>query len=244
MIGRPFLVVALMALLLAESEVVVQAFVPQKISSSRVSSSIHPLRVAVRPETELDTRSFLLSREEVKPIINFGKDGSEKIVNPFGLWCLVVSLVTGPLWMLAMKMVHQMENDENRALFDMTGKIWARTWLTMTDSYPTVSGNMERLKAGNNAGPCLFVANHASWLDIPVLCTVLDPVFKFIAKGELSKVPCIGTQLSGVSHDMRIFVFSSFFLFCVAVLFCSLSIFSLYDMVDETHIMIFRYSVG
>ena len=39
--------------------------------------------------------------------------------------------------------------------------------------------------------------------DIPVLCTVLDPVFKFIAKGELSKVPCIGTQLSGVRFDLN-----------------------------------------
>ena len=70
----------------------------------------------------------------------------------------------------------------------------------MTNSYPTVSGNLERVRKGNELGPCLYVANHASWLDIPVLCTVLDPVFKFIAKGELSKVPCIGTQLSGGQH--------------------------------------------
>jgi Acyltransferase len=184
--------------LLAASDV--QAFAPQQ----GVTRTFTPgsLRVAVQPETDLDTRSFLLSREQVKPIVSFGKDGNEKVVNPFGLWCLFVSLITGPIWMLAMKIVHQMENDENRAMYDMTGKIWAKTWLTMTNSYPTVSGNMERLKAGNQAGPCLFVANHASWLDIPVLCTVLDPVFKFIAKGELAKVPCIGTQLSGVSCDV------------------------------------------
>ena len=100
--------------------------------------------------------------------------------------------------MLAMKLVERMEDDKNRALFDRTGKIWAKSWLTMTGSYPTVTGNLERLKAGNDAGACLFVANHASWLDIPVLCTVLEPVFKFIAKGELAKVPCIGTQLAGV----------------------------------------------
>lgn len=194
MTARPFL--ACIIVLLAASDV--QAFAPQRgVTRAFTPSS---LRVAVRPEADLDTRSFLLSREEVKPIFSFGKDGSEKVVNPFGLWCLFVSLITGPIWMLAMKVVHQMENDENRAMYDMTGKIWAKTWLTMTNSYPTVSGNMERLKAGNQAGPCLFVANHASWLDIPVLCTVLDPVFKFIAKGELAKVPCIGTQLSGGEH--------------------------------------------
>lgn len=46
----------------------------------------------------------------------------------------------------------------------------------------------------------MYVANHASWLDIPVICTVLNPVFKFIAKGELVKVPCIGHQLTGGNH--------------------------------------------
>ena len=149
---------------------------------------------------EIDTRSFMMQREEVAPILTFGEGDKEKLVNAHGLWCLFVSLITGPIWMLAMKVVHTMgDKDENRALYDKTGKIWSKAWLTATDSYPTVSGNLERLKAGNDAGACLFVANHASWLDIPVLCTVLAPVFKFIAKGELSKVPCIGTQLSGVS---------------------------------------------
>lgn len=147
----------------------------------------------------VDSRSFVLPRDEVNPILTFGSDEKEKVVNAFGLWCLVVSLITGPVWMLAMKLVHRMEDDKNRSLYDRTGKIWSKVWLTMTDSYPTVTGNLERLKSGDEGGACLFVANHASWLDIPVLCTVLDPVFKFIAKGELSKVPCIGTQLAGVS---------------------------------------------
>lgn len=99
------------------------------------------------------------------------------------------------------------DNDVNKAEYDNTGKIWAKAWLTATNSYPTISGNLERLQAGNDAGACLFVANHASWLDIPVLCTVLDPVFKFIAKGELSKVPCIGQQLAGVRTSWGSFNF-------------------------------------
>ena len=161
---------------------------------------------------DLDTRSFILSREEVNPILSFGKDEKEKVVNAFGLWCLLVSLITGPIWMVAMKLVHRMENDENRAMFDMTGKIWSKTWLLMCNSYPTITGNREYLEAGNHKGACLFVANHASWLDIPVLCTVLDPVFKFIAKGELMKVPCIGTQLEGVSDLIGINSFRHDFL--------------------------------
>lgn len=151
----------------------------------------------------IDTRSFVLSKEDLKPIIRIGTGDKEKIINGFGLWCMVVSLLTGPPWMMAMKVVQNLfddTQDKNRELFDKTGKVWAKTWLTLTNSYPTVTGNLDRMKVDNNLGPCLYVANHASWLDIPVLCTVLDPVFKFIAKGELSKVPCIGTQLSGGEH--------------------------------------------
>jgi hypothetical protein len=165
--------------------------------------SLTKLEVGVSPNLsgEVDSRSFVLSREEVKPLFSLGEGDKEKLVNGFGLWTLFVSILTGPIWMLAMKLVHRMEDDENRQLYDMTGKIWSKTWLTLTNSYPTITGDLERLKAGNDNGACLFVANHASWLDIPVLCTVLDPCFKFIAKGELSNVPCIGTQLSGVSGD-------------------------------------------
>jgi hypothetical protein len=174
------------------------------VSELQTQKSFSPgLKIGVSPNLigEVDSQSFVLSREEVNPLFSVGKGEKEKLVNGFGLWTLFVSLITGPIWMLAMKLVHRMEDDENRQLYDMTGKIWSKTWLTLINSYPTISGDLERLKAGNDNGACLFVANHASWLDIPVLCTVLDPVFKFIAKGELSKLPCIGTQLSGVSGD-------------------------------------------
>jgi hypothetical protein len=186
-------------------------FVPELQTRILKSTPTTILKVAVQPnlDGEIDSRSFVLSREEVKPLMSVGKDDEEKVINPFGLWCLAVSLITGPVWMLAMKLAHRMENDTNRAMYDMTGKIWSKAWLTMINSYPTVSGNLDRLDASKNQGACLYVANHASWLDIPVLCTVLDPVFKFIAKGELSNVPCIGTQLSGVSALKLFLVMSS-----------------------------------
>lgn len=93
--------------------------------------------------------------------------------------------------------------DDHRAKFDYTGKIWCRTYLSLTNSYPILEGDVDRLKVGPHGemaeGACLFVANHASFLDIAVLCTVLDPVFKFIAKDSLRKFPGVGTQLVGVS---------------------------------------------
>jgi len=152
-------------------------------------------------EGELDTRSFQLSKDDINPVFSFGEGRKEKLVNAHGIWCLLVSLITGPIWLLAMAIVGKKgDSDVNKAEYDKTGKIWSKAWLSLTFSYPTVSGDLERLQADNDSGACLFVANHASWLDIPVLCTVLDPVFKFIAKGELSKVPCIGQQLSGGNH--------------------------------------------
>jgi 1-acyl-sn-glycerol-3-phosphate acyltransferase len=166
------------------------------------------LTVSISPESllqsafEQDTTSYALTKEEAKPLFGIGRGDKEKIVNPFGLWCAFASIVTGPIWMAAMSVVnciHKMneEWDPHRTVYDTTGKVWAKVWLTMTNSYPTMSGNIDQLKG--DQCPCLYVANHASWLDIPVLCTVLDPVFKFIAKGELRKVPCIGQQLEGVS---------------------------------------------
>jgi hypothetical protein len=152
----------------------------------------------------------LLSKEDAHPLIRIGTGEKEKIVNAFGLYCAAVSLLTAPLWMAAMGLVqfaHELNPDwdPHRAVYDGTGKAWSKAWLFLVRSYPTVSGDVERV--GGAGGPCLYVANHASWLDIPVLCTVLDPVFKFIAKGELRKVPCIGQQLEGVSIQLYVYIY-------------------------------------
>jgi len=150
-----------------------------------------------------ENESCVLSDEEVAPLLRFDTGGKEKIINAFGLWTFVVSLITCPIWAAAMWIVDAIcksneELDPHRSVYDGTGKIWSKAWLTMAMSYPTITGDVDRLREGK--GACLYVANHASWLDIPVVCTVLDPVFKFISKAELAKLPCIGQQLSGGNH--------------------------------------------
>jgi hypothetical protein len=152
--------------------------------------------------SDVRNKDFRMTEEQINPIIRLGKDDREKIINLHGLRCVLVTLITCPIWAASMSlltMMHKMnpDFDVDRELYDRTGKIWSRTWLRMTDSYPSFSGDIDRIR--QNQGPCLYVANHASWLDIPIICTVLDPVFKFIAKAELDKVPCIGQQLRGVS---------------------------------------------
>lgn len=174
-------------------------------SQSQLCASVVP------PENDaFYSKTFELAPDEVKPLYTFNKGGEkEKLVNAFGIWTLVVSFLTGPVWALVMTILNQMNKqfedmDPNRVIYDRTGKIWSNVWLTLTNSYPSFSGEIKELKKGQ--GACLYVANHASWLDIPVICTVLDPVFKFISKAELKSVPCIGQQLDGVSF-VQIFAF-------------------------------------
>lgn len=154
---------------------------------------------------------YILTPEQVHPVVTLGSPPKQKIINPFGFWCLAVSLVVCPIWYLALQLtqaVYKINDswDPHREFFDGVGKIWAKSFLFLTNSYPTFSGELDILtKDAETNKPCLFVANHASWLDIPVLCTCTDRVFKFIAKGELAKLPCIGDQLRGVSSCMTSF---------------------------------------
>ena len=103
-----------------------------------------------------------MTMEEAKPVITIGKEeGKQKIVNAFGLWCAAVSILTGPVWLAAMSFLNSVvykanpDFDSNRALYDKTGKIWAKTWLTMVDSYPTCTGDLSRLKEDSGNGACL-----------------------------------------------------------------------------------------
>jgi hypothetical protein len=183
------------------------AFVPLSVTTPAIARQLAPtlpLYASSLSEDLFRQVSFRIPREDVTPILRFGgkgNDNDEKIINAFGIWCLTVTMVTGAAWVAAMSILNWINQqfpawDPHRAIYDRTGKIWSKTYLRLTQSFPTQSGNVEALHEGH--GACLYVANHASWLDIPMLCTVLDPVFKFIAKGELRTVPCIGQQLTGV----------------------------------------------
>lgn len=162
------------------------------------------------PAIGFDT-SCVLTKEEVGSVLirNEGT-AKEKRLNVYGISLIFISLLTCPIWALAMTITNKVNEafpdlDPNRSFYDSTGKIWSKVWLSLAGSSPTVSGDVEEMSLRETNGQaCLYVANHASWLDIPVLCTVLDPVFKFIAKGELGTLPCIGQQLRGVSKWKRI----------------------------------------
>lgn len=193
----------------------------QIISTSAISST--------SKSSSSSSTSHVLSLDEIKPIFKFEKNGKQKMLNLYGLYHLFVIVLTMPFWMASMDMLHWLGNsidgfDEDRAKFDYAGKLWCRAYLTLTDCYPIIDGDVSRLQekvvgtvststsssssapAENGSGACLFVANHASFLDIAVLCCVLNPVFKFIAKDSLMKFPGVGRQLVGVSTSARCFL--------------------------------------
>jgi hypothetical protein len=169
--------------------------------------------------------SHILAIDNMNPIFQFKskRTGNPKIINAHGLHHLVIILLTMPLWMIALEAVHALGTnipgfDEDRGKFDRVGKIWCQVYLRLTNCYPIIDGDVGRLlgemhknnnnnRGGNNHsgdgnGPCLFVANHASFLDIAVLCCVLNPTFKFIAKDSLKNFPGVGRQLVGVSRGI------------------------------------------
>ncbi|EJK66720.1 hypothetical protein THAOC_12329, partial [Thalassiosira oceanica] len=159
--------------------------------------------------------THVLELDQLKPYLSFRKNGKLKVLNGTGLRHLGVILLTMPLWVLAMEVVHWLGDaledfDGDRSAFDYTGKLWCRSYLMLTNCYPEIAGDVSRLRSGRartgsaaaegDEKAVMFVANHSSFLDIAVLCCVLDPVFKFIAKDSLEKFPGVGRQLVGGEH--------------------------------------------
>ena len=68
-------------------------------------------------------------------------------------------------------------------MIDAGGRWWSRL-VSFPHSVPRMTG-YENLPPKNE--PCLYIANHASWLDIPILGGYLPPL-KFVCKKELTKV--------------------------------------------------------
>ena len=174
------------------------AFVPSKLtpSSDTNISRLPPFRgrsvsflvlnsAALSSEDDENSATFFIPKEKSNPILRFSSDESEKIINGFGLWGLVATLVTGPIWSLAMYAVSALQKinpefDKNHAIYDYTGKLWSRFWLMTIHSDPQITGETQLVQGSDEEKlvPALYVANHCSWLDIPMICTILDPVFK------------------------------------------------------------------
>lgn len=88
------------------------------------------------------------------------------------------------------------------SLFDSTGnrqhtcaRLWARMLLAFARVRVTVRG------AGHiPAGPCIFAANHLSYMDIPVAFGYIPTQFRIMAKASLFHIPFLGWHLRRSGH--------------------------------------------
>jgi 1-acyl-sn-glycerol-3-phosphate acyltransferase len=89
------------------------------------------------------------------------------------------------------------------SLFDRTpprqlrvARIWARSLLRIAGVKVTVEG-LERIQPGGNY---VFVSNHVSYMDIPVVLGNIPEEFLFLAKSSLFDIPLLGTHLKTAGH--------------------------------------------
>jgi len=83
--------------------------------------------------------------------------------------------------------------DKHGSPYDILPRAWAK-FMIATTSVKVVVHNAEIAAEGT---PHIFVANHMSWYDIPVLASFL-PRAKFVAKAELFKIPVMGGAMRAV----------------------------------------------
>lgn len=75
-------------------------------------------------------------------------------------------------------------------------RVWGRSILAVSGIRVSVTG-VERIPADQ---ACIFMANHQSNLDIPVLLGHLPVQFRWLAKAELFRIPVFGRAMRGAGY--------------------------------------------
>lgn len=89
------------------------------------------------------------------------------------------------------------------SLFDSDGRIQhqiSRVWSRMLLKVSGVKMQVEGLEKIDPRGTYVFIANHRSFMDIPVLLAYLPLQFRFFAKKGLFHIPFLGTHLRRSGH--------------------------------------------
>jgi 1-acyl-sn-glycerol-3-phosphate acyltransferase len=89
------------------------------------------------------------------------------------------------------------------SLFDRSGDVfirvaraWARSLLALGGARVHVEG-LDQLSQG---GSYVLIANHASYMDTPVVLANIPVQFRFLAKKGLFQIPFLGTHLGQAGH--------------------------------------------
>ena len=108
----------------------------------------------------------------------------------FTAWVVTLVLLTGPIaWALVLS------GSGGRRVDRIVGR-WTRLLMTLARCRVKVTGR-EGVPAG---GPVVFVANHASYIDSPLLMSVLPAGARFAAKARLARFPILGLVIRRAGH--------------------------------------------
>lgn len=114
--------------------------------------------------------------------------GSSRL-NAFGLLFGLNAFAWGALFLLPMWLASLF--DAKRVLVSRLGNVWGRLVLRMSLIDAAIL-QAELLPPASE--PCMFVANHCSYLDVP-LSGLLRLPLKYISKSEVRALPVVGTKL-------------------------------------------------
>lgn len=89
------------------------------------------------------------------------------------------------------------------SFFDSTGRkqAWlARVWAKSLLIGSGLRVHVEGLEQIDPSASYIFVSNHTSYMDTPVVLANLSSQFRFLAKSGLFKIPLLGTHLGRAGH--------------------------------------------
>ncbi|KAL3903593.1 MAG: hypothetical protein SGPRY_011615 [Prymnesium sp.] len=129
-----------------------------------------------------------------------------KYLNAFGaLYAAQSVLLLGPLWWLGLTLTELICSttgwDEDRFFHDWVGKTWSRVNMAVGGCAPSLVAGTENLPPQDQ--PALYVSNHASWFDIPLVaqaCALIAAAPSCPSAEELRRLPLVGQQLVEGKH--------------------------------------------
>lgn len=89
------------------------------------------------------------------------------------------------------------------SFFDKTGNLQvrlARVWAKVLLAVSGVKVRVEGLEQIDPDGSYVFIANHLSFMDTPVVLANIPAQFRFLAKRGLFQIPLLGTHLGRAGH--------------------------------------------
>ena len=104
---------------------------------------------------------------------------------------IILSTIVMGLLSLAVSLTGARENLQHRL---------ARGWARLLLAVSFVEAEIEGMEKLDPARSYVLVANHASYMDTPVVLANIPLQFRFFAKTELFRIPLLGTHLARAGH--------------------------------------------